>query len=158
MSLPTADCRSMGGWSVLYYLLKYPPTTLEVDVATEATQPDAPLPAHGDGYKDGERARQDEKDRVQIAGAFVMCPMVEGRSNTFQSLLTLASAQSRPSALTEYIGRGLKFIAGSLPIASAVRGNVSDDPRVEEDFYADRESMPGVVTDSQRFVITVYCA
>lgn len=39
----------------------------------------------------------------------------------------------------EYIGRGIKFFAGSLPFAKAVRGNVSDDPRVEEDFYADRE-------------------
>lgn len=41
--------------------------------------------------------------------------------------------------MIEYIGRGIKFFAGSLPFAKAVRGNVSDDPRVEEDFYADRE-------------------
>ena len=54
--------------------------------------------------------------------------------------LTKASKQSRPSIVTEYIGRGIKFFAGSLPFAKAVRGNVSDDPRVEEDFYADRKS------------------
>lgn len=42
--------------------------------------------------------------------------------------------------MVEYIGRMLKYFAGSMPIAKAVRGNVSDDPRVEEDFYADRKS------------------
>jgi len=59
----------------------------------------------------------------------------------------LASKQSRPSVITEYIGRGIKFFAGSLPFAKAVRGNVSDDPRVEEDFYADRESVHGDLAD-----------
>ena len=59
----------------------------------------------------------------------------------------VASKQSRPSVVTEYIGRGIKFFAGSLPFAKAVRGNVSDDPRVEEDFYADRESYLGTVAD-----------
>ena len=70
----------MGGWTVLYYLLKYPPTASSIDVATEAPLPDAALPDKGQGYKDSERSRKDEKDRVQIAGAFVMCPMVEGES------------------------------------------------------------------------------
>jgi hypothetical protein len=58
-----------------------------------------------------------------------------------------ASKQSRPSIVTEYIGRGIKFFAGSLPFAKAVRGNVSDDPRVEEDFYADRTFAYGVPAD-----------
>jgi hypothetical protein len=62
----------------LYYLLKYPPTASTIDVAAEATEPDASLPAKGQGYEANERSRADEKDRVQVAGAFVMCPMVEG--------------------------------------------------------------------------------
>lgn len=41
--------------------------------------------------------------------------------------------------MLEYIGRGVNSFAGSLPLAKAVRGNVSDDPRVEEDFFADRK-------------------
>jgi hypothetical protein len=60
----------------------------------------------------------------------------------------VASKQSRPSVVTEYIGRGIKFFAGSLPFAKAVRGNVSDDPRVEEDFYADRKSTNGCLANS----------
>lgn len=68
----------MGGWTVLYYLLKYPPTASEIDVATEATQADVDPPDDGQGYEDRERPRKDEKERVQVAGAFVMCPMVEG--------------------------------------------------------------------------------
>ena len=59
----------------------------------------------------------------------------------------IASKQSRPSVVTEYIGRGIKFFAGSLPFAKAVRGNVSDDPRVEEDFYADRKPMSDYLAD-----------
>jgi len=59
----------------------------------------------------------------------------------------IASKESRPSVVTEYIGRGIKFLAGSLPFAKAVRGNVSDDPRVEEDFYADRKSVYGGLAD-----------
>ena len=62
--------------------------------------------------------------------------------------LTKASKQSRPSVVTEYIGRGIKFFAGSLPFAKAVRGNVSDDPRVEEDFYADRKLTYASVADN----------
>lgn len=49
------------------------------------------------------------------------------------------SPESRPSALIEYIAKGIKYFAGSLPLAKAVRGNVSDDPRVEADFFSDRE-------------------
>lgn len=72
----------MGGWTVLYYLLKYPPTASTIDVAAEATEPDTSLPSKGQGYEDNERSREDEKDRVQVAGAFVMCPMVEGEQSS----------------------------------------------------------------------------
>jgi len=70
----------MGGWTVLYYILKYPPTASTIKISGEAPQADAKPPTHGQGYLERERSREDEKDRVQIAGAFVMCPMVEGES------------------------------------------------------------------------------
>jgi hypothetical protein len=69
----------MGGWTVLYYILKYPPTASALEIATEAGEPDAKPPARGQGYLSRERSREDEKVRVQVAGAFVMCPMVEGK-------------------------------------------------------------------------------
>lgn len=69
---------SMGGWTVLYYLLKYPPTSSTIEVAASAAIPDTEPPADGKGYMDSERRRDEEKSRVQVAGAFVLCPMVEG--------------------------------------------------------------------------------
>ncbi|WWC89994.1 uncharacterized protein L201_004924 [Kwoniella dendrophila CBS 6074] len=86
-----------------------------------------PLPEEGEGkgYDSLERSRQDEKVRIHVAGAFVICPMVE------------ISRESRPSKLLEYIGRAISFVAGPLPFVKGVRGNVSDDPRVEEDFDSD---------------------
>jgi len=71
----------MGGWTVLYYILKYPPTASTIKVAEGAPQADAKPPTHGQGYLERERSRENEKDRVQVAGAFVMCPMVEGEPN-----------------------------------------------------------------------------
>lgn len=56
-----------------------------------------------------------------------MCPMVE------------VSPESRPSAAIEMLGRAIVRFAGSLPLAASIRGKVSDDPRVEEDFFSDRE-------------------
>lgn len=91
--------------SRLYYVLKYPPSSSDTAIAD--TREGAPRP--------------------NIAGAFVLCPMVD------------VSPESRPSALIEYIAKGIKYFAGSLPLAKAVRGNVSDDPRVEADFFSDRE-------------------
>ncbi|WVR05205.1 hypothetical protein IAU60_002217 [Kwoniella sp. DSM 27419] len=131
---------SMGGWTVcvprvrrsadidrLYYLLKYPPTGRPADVVLKASDPDKSLPADGSGqgYDNHERLRSQEKVRIHVAGAFVLCPMVE------------VSKNSRPSIVVEYIGRALSYFAGSLPLAKAVRGNVSDDPRVEADFDSD---------------------
>ncbi|RSH94104.1 hypothetical protein EHS25_006758 [Saitozyma podzolica] len=118
---------SMGGWTVLYYLLKYPPSSSPVDLAEEATERDAllPKPGQGEGYDHLERPKSEEKDRIQVAGAFVLCPMVE------------VSKNSRPHILVEYVARAIVYFAGMLPLAKAVRGNVSDDPRVEEDFFTD---------------------
>ena len=39
------------------------------------------------------------------------------------------------------MARGIVKVAGSLPLAEGVRGNVSDDPRVEKEFFQDRESV-----------------
>jgi acylglycerol lipase len=70
------------------------------------------------------------------------------------------SKNSRPHILVEYVARAIVYFAGMLPLAKAVRGefgrltvvsrwrgcrlayhsgNVSDDPRVEEDFFTDRK-------------------
>ncbi|BEJ04485.1 hypothetical protein CcaverHIS641_0203020 [Cutaneotrichosporon cavernicola] len=98
---------SMGAWTVLFYVYRYHPSD-SVETAAEASTSDHPEPP-----------------RPQIAGVFALCPMVE------------ASPESRPSAIIEYLAKSIKFFAGSLPLAPAVRGNVSDDPRVEEDFFAD---------------------
>ncbi|UOH81455.1 tubulin alpha-1A chain [Cryptococcus neoformans] len=118
---------SMGGWTVLYYLLKYPPTVQPEKVASQGQKPDIPPPEEGSGqgYDQLERSHEEEKVRIHVAGAFVLCPMIE------------VSKESRPNILLEYLGRGVNSFAGSLPLAKAVRGNVSDDPRVEEDFFAD---------------------
>lgn len=56
--------------------------------------------------------------------------------------LIIASPESRPHHLIELIGRGIQYFAGTLPLAKALRGKVSRDPRVEEDFFADRECSP----------------
>lgn len=93
----------------LFYVSRYPPSE-SAEAVAEASTSDQPAPP-----------------RPQVAGVFALCPMVE------------ASPESRPSAIVEYLAKSIKFFAGSLPLAKAVRGNVSDDPRVEEDFFADRE-------------------
>jgi hypothetical protein len=114
----------------LYYLLKYPPSSSPVDLAEEATERDAllPKPGQGQGYDDLERPKADEKDRIQVAGAFVLCPMVEGRSSASgqmslpRSGADVVSKNSRPHILVEYIARAIVYFAGMLPLAKAVRG------------------------------------
>ncbi|WVW83037.1 hypothetical protein I302_105054 [Kwoniella bestiolae CBS 10118] len=93
---------SMGGWTV-------------------------PLPeeGEGEGYNNLERERKDEKVRIHVAGAYVLCPMVE------------VSKESVPPKIVQHIGRAISCVAGALPFVQGVRGRVSDDPRVEEDFEAD---------------------
>ncbi|KAJ9100231.1 hypothetical protein QFC20_005508 [Naganishia adeliensis] len=69
--------------------------------------------------------KAEEEYRPKIAGAFVMCPLVN------------VAPASRPNFLVEAIARVLVKVAASIPLAEAVRGNVSDDPRVEEEFRKD---------------------
>jgi hypothetical protein len=80
---PWADgqCKSREGLvnSRLYYLLKYPPSTSVIDLVNAKADMDPHLPVTGIGYDNAERTRSSEKSRLQIAGAFVFCPMVAGK-------------------------------------------------------------------------------
>lgn len=83
------QCRSGDRWKginltnavkSLYYLLKYPPTVQPEKVASQGQKPDIPPPEEGSGqgYDQLERSREEEKVRIHVAGAFVLCPMIEG--------------------------------------------------------------------------------
>lgn len=82
--------------SSLFYIERFPPTT-SVEAVAEASHIETAT----------------KSPRVQIAGVFALCPMVE------------ASPESRPSAIIEYFAKGIKFFAGSLPLAKSVRGESS---------------------------------
>jgi hypothetical protein len=111
----------------LYYLLKYPPTASGPALASAAKKSDQTPPplGQGIGYADAERNSEAEKARPNVAGAFVLCPMVQGMSGISEvriMLICTVSANSRPYGITEFIGRGIKYFAGALPLAQAVRG------------------------------------
>ncbi len=63
--------------------------------------------------------------RPSLSGVAVAAPMIT------------ISSQSRPNKAVEYIAHVLRFFAGRLPMVTAIKGNVSDDPRVEHEFEAD---------------------
>ncbi|WFD07968.1 acylglycerol lipase [Malassezia vespertilionis] len=71
--------------------------------------------------------------RLSLDGVAVSAPMLQ-----------IASA-SRPSYTLEWIARRICMFAGRLPFAKAIRGNVSDDPKV--DYYAsiDPQNYRGLV-------------
>ncbi|CAO1634029.1 unnamed protein product [Sympodiomycopsis kandeliae] len=73
----------------------------------------------------------DQGWRPHIDGVAVAAPMIG------------ISPESRPSIVVEYIARILRFFVGRLPLASAVRGNVSEDHRVEEEFEMDPMTYKG---------------
>ncbi|KAJ9102511.1 hypothetical protein QFC21_002911 [Naganishia friedmannii] len=100
---------SMGGWTITY-----PSTTDVTKIATAGTDESAES-----------EPKHEQEFRPKIAGAFVMCPLVN------------VAPASRPNILVEGLARIIVKFAGSLPLAEAVRGNVSDDPRVEEEFRQD---------------------
>ena len=59
----------MGGWTVLYYIITYPPTS-DVDKIISS----------GSGSGVGEQPAQPKNEfRPKIAGAMVLCPLVEGQ-------------------------------------------------------------------------------
>lgn len=112
----------------LYSILKYPPSSSPAVIASEAEERDVPPPPKGTGkgYDDAERERSQEKYRPQVAGAFVLCPALEGGptwlETWLQSLTVPVASSSRPWAITELIGRGLRRIAGTFPVAKSLRG------------------------------------
>lgn len=108
----------MGGWTVLYYIITYPSSTNLQKVSSSEEEK-----AESNGQAD----KPHSEYQPRIAGAMVQCPLVE------------VAADSRPSALVESIAKALVAVAPSLPMAEAVAGRVSDDPRVEEEFRNDRE-------------------
>lgn len=154
-----SDARQVAHSPSLYYLLKYPPTTSSIELAERASEPDVPPPPRGEGkgYHDGEGERNAEKSRVHASGAFVLCPAVEGayRRLAGSELTTLQLRRllvliSSSSCLQGACGllrdpcllRRLSAVsAGSSPFEYPTDsgGNVSDDPRVEADFFTDRE-------------------
>ncbi|WOO84476.1 Caffeoylshikimate esterase [Vanrija pseudolonga] len=103
---------SMGGWTCLDYIYKYPPSSDSAKIVSA-----------GDDANGGPEGNK--PPRPHVAGAFVLCPMVE------------ASKESTPPKIVQLIGQTVRAIAGALPVVKGVRGNVSDDPRVEADFFAD---------------------
>lgn len=61
-------------------------------------------------------------DRLALDGIAVSAPMLR------------IAPESRPNMFVEMVGRLISLVAGRLPLARAIKGNVSDDPKVE--FYA----------------------
>ena len=60
----------------LYYIFKHPPTP----VAEEAAAAEGP---------------EDDKPRIQIAGAFALCPMVKGRYSATAAMLIIQCRRSQ---------------------------------------------------------------
>lgn len=60
-------------------------------------------------------------------------------------LTTAATITARPSYVLETIARVIAFFAGRLPLAAGVKGNVSDDIRVEHEFHADPQTYKGYI-------------
>ncbi|KAF8512706.1 Alpha/Beta hydrolase protein [Gautieria morchelliformis] len=67
----------------------------------------------------------------RVAGVFGIAPMLG------------IAPETMPHPIMHKIARMICFFAGRLPFAKAVKGNVSDDPRVEEEFLADPRGYHG---------------
>jgi acylglycerol lipase len=78
------------------------PSTSDVEKILDSPQ---------DESNEGE-AKTEQEFRPKIAGAFVMCPLVN------------VAPASRPNMLVEGIARVIVKVAGSLPMAEAVRGEL----------------------------------
>lgn len=80
---------SMGGWTTLYYLITYPPVApgeaskISESVAREEAKVAAANAQNG-GAKHGSasvvKPDPQHEYRPKVAGAFVLCPLVEGES------------------------------------------------------------------------------
>jgi acylglycerol lipase len=112
---------SMGGFTALYYAALYPPVSSPSqggpDLAKMAKKGDVSI----------------DKLRPNLSGVACSAPMLA------------ISPQSRPSPVVESIAKMIAFFAGRLPFAEGVKGNVSNDIRVEHEFQADAQTYKGNV-------------
>ncbi|PWN39090.1 alpha/beta-hydrolase, partial [Ceraceosorus guamensis] len=123
---------SMGGFTALYYAATYPSIDTSSSFRHVTSQSDL----------DGDRSITEHgKERPVIAGVAAAAPMIA------------ISPSSRPSKLVENIARVIIFFAGRLPFAKGVKGNVSDDPRVETEFLADPFTYKGYLRISTGMAI-----
>lgn len=152
-----AEGHSMGAFTALYYAALYPPLTAGPDggpdlalkqvpsqqskTITEEQAVEEALNAHlhvdkiKNAVSDGQSSINSNPApyRPSLSGVAVAAPMIS------------ISAQSRPSIVVEYIAHTLRFFAGRMPLASAIKGKVSDDPRVDSEFQADPLTYKGKV-------------
>jgi acylglycerol lipase len=110
---------SMGGFTALYYAALYPPVS----------PPSQGGPDLGKMAKEGQESA--EYIRPNLSGVACSAPMLA------------ISPQSRPAPIVELIAKGIAFMAGRLPFAPGVKGNVSNDIRVEYEFLADAQTYKG---------------
>ncbi|PWZ02965.1 alpha/beta-hydrolase [Testicularia cyperi] len=172
-----AEGHSMGGFTALYYAALYPPLTQGEDGGPDLALKQVPsqqskaiseeeaveeaLNAHertsssrsskainGANGTNGSGPEVESSVelnpppyRPSLSGVAVAAPMIT------------ISAHSRPSVAIEYIAKVLRFFAGRLPLASAIKGNVSDDPRVEKEFETDPMTYKGKVRISTGLAI-----
>lgn len=120
---------SMGGFTALYYAALYPPLPASAQV----------------GETMNKLARENSNAiatmRPNLAGVACAAPMLR------------ISPQSRPSATAEKVARVIAFFAGRLPFAPGVKGNVSDDIRVEVEFHQDPQTYKGWIRISTGLAI-----
>jgi len=126
---------SMGGFTCLYYAALYSPIPKALDkpegngkAPVPAVGPTTPAPAQEGGPEadDGTvPADTDELYRPNLAGIAVTAPMI-----------TIAK-ESMPPWIIHKIAEVLRTFAGRLPLSKGVKGNTSDDPRIEIEFHKD---------------------
>ncbi|CAD6889296.1 unnamed protein product [Tilletia controversa] len=116
---------SMGGFTCLYYASLYPS---QPETETEASQTDGQ--ANGTQHVE---IRMEADHYPNLAGVAVTAPMI-----------TIAP-ETKPSPTIHKIAKVLRLIAPRLPLVDAVKGNVSDDPRVDEEFFKDPLTYKGKV-------------
>lgn len=173
-----AEGHSMGAFTVLYYAALYPPLERGEDGGPDLSLKQVPseqsktisdeewveealnahertplvhhsTPRNENSTPNGSHtatssavlANKPAPYRPSLSGVAVAAPMIT------------ISSQSRPSKVVEYVAHVLRFFAGRLPLASAIKGNVSDDPRVEDEFNTDPLTYKGKVRISTGLAI-----
>ncbi|SPC65088.1 uncharacterized protein UHOD_00136 [Ustilago sp. UG-2017b] len=170
-----AEGHSMGAFTVLYYAALYPPlapgkdggpdltlkqkpseqakTTLDEELVEEALNAHerTPLAHHHPEHDSRSNSNGNASSSVVPGKAAPYRPSLSGVA-VAAPMITISS-QSRPSKAIEYIAHILRFFAGRLPLASAIKGNVSDDPKVEDEFNTDPLTYKGKVRVSTGLAI-----